>query len=144
MIRASTDAPKVDITELELDEWLDTIYRIHPVDDPDMSDRERRLLRRLALPSRFAVVVRHGKACTYGRSVRQGNTLNIENLWTLPELRRQGLGTQLIQGLLRLGFEDGAEIAFLTVNESNVDARRLYEQLGFVNSYLYRYLVPKE
>ena len=144
MIRDSVDAAEANITELALDEWLETIYRLHPVDDPDICDWERRVLKRLALPCRYAIVMRHGKACAYGRLVRQGNILNIEDLWTLPELRSHGLGTQLIQGLLRLGFEDGAETAYLTVNESNAGARRLYERLGFVNSYLYRYLVPEE
>lgn len=62
----------------------------------------------------------------------------------LPECRGQGIGTQLIQGLLRRGLEDGVDIACLSVNESNGGARRLYERLGFVNQYLYRYLVSDE
>ena len=144
MIRASMDTPGANITELGLDEWLETIYRLNPVDDPEMSNWERQVLKRIALPSRFAVVVRNGKACAYGRSARQGNILIIEDLWTLPELRSQGLGTQLIQGLLGLGLKDGTTTAYLTVNESNAGARRLYERLGFVDRYLYRYLIPKE
>jgi ribosomal protein S18 acetylase RimI-like enzyme len=104
---------------------------------------ERQVFQRLALPSRFVVVLQNGEACGYGRSVRQGNSLNIEDLWMRPELRSQGLGTQLIHGLLRLGLEDGATTAHLTVNESNADARRLYERLGFRNKYRYRYLIPK-
>jgi len=143
-MNAPMDAPEAFITELALDEWLETAYRIDPVDDPDIIDWERQVLKHLALPGRFAVVMRNGKACAYGRSVRQDNILCLEDLWTLPELRSQGLGTQLIQGLLRLGLQDGAETAQLAVNESNTGARRLYERLGFVNRYLYRYLIPKE
>jgi ribosomal protein S18 acetylase RimI-like enzyme len=144
MVRTSTVAPEADIIPLELDNWLETAYRLNPVDDPDMSDWERQVLKRLSLPSRFAVVMHDGKASAYGRSVQQGNVLSIEDLWTLPALRNQSLGTHLIQGLLRFGLEDGAEVACLTVNESNVGARRLYERLGFVNRYLYHYLIPKE
>jgi ribosomal protein S18 acetylase RimI-like enzyme len=144
MVRSSTDAPEAQIVELGLDAWLETIYHIHPVDDPTLIIRERRWLKKITLPSRLAVLMRHGAACAYGRSVLQGNILNIEKVWTLPEMRSQGLGTQLIHGLLRRGFEDGAETAFLTVNESNSGARRLYTRLGFVNQYLYRYLVPQE
>lgn len=144
MIRSSGDSPEVKITELALDEWLKTIYCIHPVDDPYIRDWERQVLMKLALSSRFAVVTRQGKACGYGRSVLHSNILNIENLWTLPELRNQGLGMQLIQGLLQLGFEDDAEIAYLTVNQSNTGAQRLYARLGFENGYVYRYMVPKE
>jgi ribosomal protein S18 acetylase RimI-like enzyme len=144
MVRPSTNGPEVEITDLLLDDWLELIYRIHPVDDPAIIDWERQVLKRLTLPGHYAVVKRKGKACGYGRSVRQGKILLIENLWTLPELRGQGLGTRLIQGLLQLGQRDGAEIASLTVNESNAGARRLYERLGFENGYRYRYLVPKE
>ncbi|WP_420632426.1 GNAT family N-acetyltransferase [Candidatus Leptofilum sp.] len=68
--------------------------------------------------------------------------LNIENLWAHPERRKQGLGTQLIQGLLQKGYEDGAKMAYLTVNQSNEDAQRLYARLGFEVKYSYRYLVP--
>lgn len=98
---------------------------------------------KLALLCRFAVVIIEGNAVAYGRSVLQGNVLNIEDLWTLPALRSQGLGTQLIQGLLRFGVEDNADTVYLTVNESNVLAQQLYERLGFANRYLYRYLVPE-
>ena len=143
MIRASLDGPKASITELGLDAWLETIYRIHPTDDPHVREWERQVLVKLALPVRYAVLMRKGEACAYGRSVRQGNILCIEDLWTLPTLRSQGLGTRLIQGLLQLGLENGAENALLAVNQSNTGARRLYKRLGFVDSYLYHYLIPK-
>lgn len=85
-----------------------------------------------------------GETVAYGRSVQQDNLLTIEDLWTLPALRSQGNATQLIQGLLQFGRESGADTAYLTVNESNADGRRLYERLGFVHRYLYHYLIPKE
>jgi len=139
-LRETTEAV---ISELALDDWLETIFRIHPTEDGGFIDWERQVLQRLALPSHYVVIMRHEKACGYGRSVQQDRTLVIEDLWTLPELRGQGLGTQLIQGLFRLGYNDGAEAAVLTVNEPNKGARRLYERLGFTRSYAYRYLVQE-
>jgi ribosomal protein S18 acetylase RimI-like enzyme len=109
-----------------------------------MIEWERQVLERLTLPSRFAIVTHQNKASGYGRSVLHGSALHIEDLWILPTLRSQGLGTRLINGLLHLGFEDGANTAYLTVNESNAGARRLYERLGFVNHHLYYYLAQKE
>ena len=144
MARASVDAPEASITELIMDEWLEIAFRINPVDDPHIGDWKRQVLARLALPGRYAAVMRDGEAYAYGRSVRQGDLLCIEDLWTLPEFRSQGLGTQLIHGLLRLGLQDGAETACLAVNESNTGARRLYERLGFVDRYLYYYVIPEE
>jgi ribosomal protein S18 acetylase RimI-like enzyme len=141
MSRASLDAPDAEVVELALDDWLDTAYQIHPVDDPQLKAWERQVLRRGALPRRFAVVIRGGQACAYGYATRQDNVLDLRDLWTRPEQRGQGIGTQLICGLLGLGRQDGAAIACLAVNEANVGARRLYERLGFVVRYQYRYLV---
>lgn len=141
MMRASVDGPEVDITEMEMDEWLETIYRIRP-GDPNIKEWQRQVYQLLALPSRYVVVKQGDNVCGYGRSVQQDDILNIEGLWMLPDYRGQGLGTQIIHGLLQLGRTDGAAIACVTVNEDNDGARRLYERLGFVNQYLYWYVVP--
>jgi N-acetylglutamate synthase len=143
MIQSPIRTQGGDITEFALDKWLDTIYRIDPVDDPKMKEWERQFLMKISLPSRLAIVTKEERVSGYGRSVLQGNILNIENLWIRPDLRNQGLGTQLIGGLLRMGHEDGAEIAYLTVNQSNENAQRLYSRLGFKKRYSYRYLVPR-
>lgn len=143
MIRPIAEAPEGRISELPLETWLETSYQIHPTDDPHIIEWERLFLMKISLPSRFAVVKYQGRACGYGRSVLFGNILNLEKLWMLPELRDQGLGTQLIQGLLGHGCADGADIAYLTVNQSNTDAQQLYTRLGFETRYTYRYLVPR-
>jgi N-acetylglutamate synthase len=143
MIQPSIKMQHGNIIELALDEWMETIYFIHPVDDLKMKEWERQFLMKISLPSRYAIVMKQGKACGYGRSVLQANIINIENLWVHPDQRNQGVGTQLIQGLLRKGYEDGAEIAYLTVNQSNKAAQRLYARLGFEVRYSYRYLVPR-
>jgi ribosomal protein S18 acetylase RimI-like enzyme len=143
MIQSSIKPQDGDITELGLDEWLETIYFVHPADDPKMKEWERQFLMKISLPSRYAIVMKQGNACGYGRSVLQGNILNIEKVWIHPDQRSQGFGTQVIQGLLQKGCEDGAEIAYLTVNQSNKDAQRLYSRLGFEGRYSYRYWVPK-
>ena len=73
--------------------------------------------------------------------MKQGNILNIEKIWVHAKKRNQGFGTQLIQGLLGMGVRDGAEIAYVTVNQSNVDAQRLYGRLGFETKYKYHYFM---
>jgi len=142
LVRPSIEADAGDIQLLERDEWLETAYRIHPADDPDMMAWNRRFLEKISLPSRYAVVIHEGKAAGYGRSVLLGEIVNIEHLWTVPGLRGQGLGSQLVWGLLQRGQEDGAKSATLTVNQPNRGAQRFYERLGFETRYAYRYLVP--
>lgn len=137
MIRPSIDTPEAEVTELTLEEWLEVAYRIHPVDDATLQERERKVLSRGALPRHYAIVERAGQACAYGLATQQENTLDFRDLWTLPALRGQGIGTQLIHGLLQIGHANGVEVALIAVNEPNAGARRLYERLGFEARYRY-------
>jgi ribosomal protein S18 acetylase RimI-like enzyme len=113
----------------------------HPLLD-EVKAWERQVYQRLALPSRYVIVKQGEEMVGYGRSVQQGDILCLTGLWLLPDYRGQGLGTQLIYGLMQLGRNDGATISHLSVNEDNEGARRLYERLGFVNRYLYWCMVP--
>jgi ribosomal-protein-alanine N-acetyltransferase len=57
--------------------------------------------------------------------------VHINNLAIRPELRRQGLATQLLGCVLQSAADAGGERATLEVRRSNHAARRLYEGLGF-------------
>ena len=57
--------------------------------------------------------------------------VHINNLAIRPELRRQGLATQLLVRVLQSAADAGGERATLEVRRSNHAARRLYEGLGF-------------
>lgn len=131
-------------TDVDLDTWLNTILHLDPDLDTTSVEWKRSPLSRISLPSWYTLIYRDGKACAYGRSVLQGNLYQIAELWTAPALRGQGIGTQLIYGLLASGKQAGAKTAFLTVSESNTNARRLYERLGFINGFRFRYLISKD
>ena len=55
----------------------------------------------------------------------------IENVVVGEQHRQQGIGTQLIQELLLQARTRGATSVLLEVRESNLAARRFYENLGF-------------
>lgn len=57
--------------------------------------------------------------------------IHINNLAVRPRYRRRGLGTALVQHVLVEARRFGARRATLEVRASNIDARRLYERLGF-------------
>ena len=57
--------------------------------------------------------------------------LHINNLAVLPEYRRAGVATTLLQHVLAEGAARGARHATLEVRRSNDPARRLYERFGF-------------
>jgi len=58
----------------------------------------------------------------------------LENVAVRPVSRRQGLGRALVEHLLKLAREASAARIFLEVRESNQAARRLYSQLGFLET----------
>jgi ribosomal-protein-alanine N-acetyltransferase len=66
--------------------------------------------------------------CAFWRVAEQ---LHINNLAVLPELRGQGLGTQLLDAIVAEAEHLGAEMLTLEVRRSNEPARRLYERSGF-------------
>jgi ribosomal-protein-alanine acetyltransferase len=57
--------------------------------------------------------------------------LHINSLAVEPGLRRGGLGSHLMRGVLARAREEGATRATLEVRRSNEAARALYERLGF-------------
>lgn len=57
--------------------------------------------------------------------------VHINNLAVRGDFRGQGLGTALLEHVLRAGASRGAGRATLEVRRSNAPARRLYERLGF-------------
>jgi len=59
--------------------------------------------------------------------------IHVLDLATKPELRRKGIGRQLVLAALRTGYEWGARRAFLEVRASNRPALRMYGDMGFAH-----------
>ena len=57
--------------------------------------------------------------------------VHINNLAVLPEHRRSGVASALIEHVLKEGEGRGARRATLEVRRSNEPARKLYEKFGF-------------
>lgn len=57
--------------------------------------------------------------------------LHINNLGVLPDVRRTGIGSSLLEFVLKKGRELGARRATLEVRRSNEVARLLYGRFGF-------------
>lgn len=56
--------------------------------------------------------------------------------------RRHGLGSLVCAELVRWGSNRGATHAYLQVEATNVAARAMYRDLGFVEHHAYRYAAP--
>ena len=63
-----------------------------------------------------------------------GPEWEIENIVVASSVQRRGLGSRLVQELLDLARNRGAQAVFLEVRESNSAARALYCKMGFTES----------
>jgi ribosomal-protein-alanine N-acetyltransferase len=72
--------------------------------------------------------------------------IHINNLAVLPEHRRGGVASALIEHVLKEGGARGAHRATLEVRRSNEPARKLYEKFGFAVTAVRRgyYTRPEE
>jgi ribosomal protein S18 acetylase RimI-like enzyme len=81
-------------------------------------------------------------ACALG--VLEGHYFGLFDLFTDPQHRSKGFGTQLTSSLLGWARESGALDAYLQVVKSNAPARHLYTaKLGFELVYQYWYRVAE-
>jgi ribosomal protein S18 acetylase RimI-like enzyme len=57
----------------------------------------------------------------------------LEELYVVPERRRQGIGRALLEASINAARESGANHFELTTGETDTEARALYESRGFTN-----------
>lgn len=65
--------------------------------------------------------------------------LGIFGMWTRPEQRGRGIGTDMLRALATAAIDNGAIGLYLQVERSNAGAARLYQRLGFRPLYGYYY-----
>ncbi|MBI3942698.1 MAG: GNAT family N-acetyltransferase [Chloroflexi bacterium] len=78
-------------------------------------------------------------AASLGLGVYERGWIGIFSMATHPTYRRRGAATAVLRALADWGQSLGAKDAYLQVMESNITARRLYENIGFKNLYQYYY-----
>ena len=83
-------------------------------------------------PARIALVSEHGGFLA-GFVIARLNAedCELENVVVSQAARRKGIGSELVEALLREARNRGAARIFLEVRESNSAARTLYEKCGF-------------
>ena len=62
-----------------------------------------------------------------------GRLAQLEELYVVPSLRDQGIGTGLLTEAVRIVRERGGAEMHINVDEVDTDTRRFYERHGFVN-----------
>jgi mycothiol synthase len=83
----------------------------------------------------------------FGPTLRGMPVGQIEDVAVLPDYRGRGIGRALLLAAMNYLWDRGCRVIELTVDTANVDAHRLYDALGFVETGLlhwYRHELPEE
>jgi ribosomal protein S18 acetylase RimI-like enzyme len=84
-----------------------------------------------AVPTLYLAAVLGGKLAGWCEVRILGTTAQLENLGTLREYRRRGVGSALVRHAVNLSYGRGAEVIFLRTDATD-NAQHLYARLGFV------------
>ena len=60
-----------------------------------------------------------------------GQVALLDELYVVPELRGQGIGSAIIDQLVAIARATGVDLVEINVDEGDVDAQRFYERHGF-------------
>lgn len=99
----------------------------------------RAMLASRMAPTVFASIEERGAILATGIAAVHDGHVAVYTMHTVPERRREGLGSRLLAGLLAWGAGQGADVAFLQVHSETPGARRMYDGAGFEPVYRYRY-----
>jgi GNAT superfamily N-acetyltransferase len=98
----------------------------------------RRIVSRIAIPARFAMLIDDGAPAALAYGVMQHGLLCFESVVTDRARRRRGYSRRVLAALAAWGRQEGATGVCLQVQADNAPALPLYRSIGLTTE-LYRY-----
>lgn len=130
---------RVTVRQWPAADWLEAHAELNGISPTDRFTLRRMLGRGLAADGYYANIWLDGRVVASGMAQRDDDHVGLFGIATDPAYRRQGLARAVVITLMAYAQADGAQIAFLQVNQANMAARRLYAELGFCETYRYWY-----
>lgn len=143
---ADWDSPvpqEILVRELPLEQWMGVFSEISG-SLVEKQPAHAEILRNIINPHLTAALEISGKWVACGLGVLERDWFGLFDIVTHPDYRQQGLGTQLVAGMLDWAKSQGALKSYLQVMENNAPALGLYAKLGYVDNYGYWYRVPQD
>jgi len=131
-----------DFKSQVLDIWMDRYYSIGKFDQSRRSIHHS-ILKSIMPRKIFAELDHKGTVVSTGMAVLENYFAGLFDLFTFIDIRRQGFGTELLNGLLQWAKVNGAKWAYLQVVDNNDIAVAMYRKFGFKKVYSYSYYAQK-
>ncbi len=154
--QAHTSVQLMDLKKYECKEGIDLLVRDQPEDEwfanmqrisaskSDSDIKMEKLILGNIVPEKYFVELQlHGEAVACGLGVLEDGCIGICDIMVAGEHRGKGYGRYIVEGLMSLGKNKGANWAYLQVMLDNPIALKLYESLGFKEIYKYWYRAKK-
>ena len=136
-------SPERHIRELPLEQWMGVFSEISG-SLVEKQPAHAQILRNIINPYYATALEISGKWVACGLGVLERDWFGLFDIVAHPDYRQQGLGTQLVAGMLDWAKSEGAKQSYLQVMENNPPALGLYAKLGYTNAYGYWYRVPED
>lgn len=102
-------------------------------------EKLRGILKNILVKTFFVLLYQDDECVACGLGVQDDLYIGLFDIVVAKNHRNQGIGSLLIQHILKLGKKYGAQKAYLQVMLNNPSALRLYQKLGFKEKYRYWY-----
>jgi ribosomal protein S18 acetylase RimI-like enzyme len=119
--------------------WFADYCRLSEVSEPRAATMLA-MLEALPVKAAYLRLRREGETVALGLGTLERGWFGLYDIVTDVRFRQQGIGTQLLQHLMRWGKAGGAHSAYLQVMTENTAGQRLYAKMGFREVYQYWYL----
>lgn len=132
----------VEVRESLEGAWFDGVCAANGL-QREQRMRHRAILQAIGLRCGYGSVRRGGRAVAWGLAVLECRAVGFYDVAVAPEMRGQGLGRELMQGLLQWAASQGGASSDLQVAGGNAVAQALYASLGFEPVYGYHYRIKR-
>ncbi|MEM8798105.1 MAG: GNAT family N-acetyltransferase [Pseudomonadota bacterium] len=125
------------------DEWLDVFI----TGSPRYADHRatlKTMLSDMLDEMAFLILSENGKPAATAMAAHHLGLVNVQNVMTLPGMRRKGFAQDLMKAVFAFAAKKNARFCWVAVEKENTAALTLYRGLGFEDFYGYIYAgLPK-
>ena len=131
--------PNVTIDAICTDQWMAGFVAANQYSDVERQTLAA-ILSQIGPRSAFASI---GDKC-FARATVEAGYVGIFSVVTAPDARQRGFARRISNALMTWGQSRGARRAYLQVEVDNLNARTLYQSLGFQKAYDYHYRIAPQ
>ena len=138
----NTPRTEVVVYEEMSDDWLEGFLTMNGT-APRQKAAAAGMLKNIHYPIAAAAIYEDGKMIACGLGVLERGHVGLYDIYVDAACRRRGLGGDICSAIMLHGKNRGCDTAYLQVLSDNFGARRLYDQLGYEETYGYWFRVKE-